>query len=113
MFGTGDQTRCFCYVGDVVSGMVALCENLEAFGRVFNLGGIEEISMRELAQRIIAASGSTSKVEFIPYDVAYEEGFEDMQRRVPDTTRALNLVGFAPTVGLDEIIAMVIAEQRS
>jgi UDP-glucose 4-epimerase len=113
VYGTGEQTRCFCYVGDVVGGMVALCENPDAFGRVFNLGGVEEVSMRDLAERIIDAAGSTSKLEFIPYDVAYEEGFEDMQRRVPDTTRAHNLVGFAPTVGLDEIIAMVIAEQRS
>ena len=113
VYGTGDQTRCFCYVGDVAAGMVALCEHPEAYGRVFNLGGVEEVSMRDLAERIIGAAGSTSKLEFIPYDVAYEEGFEDMQRRVPDTTRAHNLVGFAPTVGLDEIIAMVIAEQRS
>jgi len=113
VYGTGEQTRCFCYVGDVVNGMVALCEHPEAYGRVFNLGGVEEVSMRDLAQRIITAAGSTSKLEFIPYDVAYEEGFEDMQRRVPDTTRAHNLVGFAPTVGLDAIIDMVIAEQRS
>ncbi len=113
VYGTGEQTRCFCYVGDVVNGIYALSQHPEAFGRVFNLGGVEEVSMRELADRIIAASGSTSKIEFIPYDVAYEEGFEDMQRRVPDTTRAHNLVGFTPTVGLDAIIDMVITEQRS
>lgn len=113
VYGTGEQTRCFCFVGDVLNGMYALSQNPDAFGRVFNLGGVEEVSMRELAERIIEASGSTSKIEFIPYDVAYEEGFEDMQRRVPDTTRAYNLVGFAPTVGLDEIIDMVITEQRS
>lgn len=113
VYGTGEQTRCFCFVGDVLNGMYALSQNPDAFGRVFNLGGVEEVSMCELAERIIEASGSTSKIEFIPYDVAYEEGFEDMQRRVPDTTRAYNLVGFAPTVGLDEIIDMVITEQRS
>lgn len=113
VYGTGEQTRCFCFVGDVLNGMYALSQNPDAFGRVFNLGGVEEVSMRQLAERIIEASGSTSKIEFIPYDVAYEEGFEDMQRRVPDTTRAYNLVGFAPTVGLDEIIDMVITEQRS
>ncbi|MFM8650040.1 MAG: GDP-mannose 4,6-dehydratase [Actinomycetota bacterium] len=112
VFGSGEQTRCFGYVGDVVKGMVDLCNTPEAFGKVFNLGGNEEVSIRDLAERIIAAAGSTSKVEYIPYDVAYEEGFEDMQRRVPDTTRAFNLVGFQPTVGLDEIIRQVIDEQR-
>ena len=92
--------------------MVDLCNDPDAFGRVFNLGGSEEVSMKELARRIIAASGSSSRVDFIPYDVAYEEGFEDMQRRVPDTTRARELVGFEPTVNLDEIIRLVIDEQR-
>ena len=112
VYGTGEQTRCFCFVGDVVKGMADLCANPGAFGRVFNLGGSEEVSMKELAQRIISESGSSSRLDFIPYDVAYEEGFEDMQRRVPDTTRAHELVGFEPTVGLDEIIRLVIDEQR-
>jgi len=112
VYGSGDQTRCFCFVGDVVSGMVRLCDHPEAFGKVFNLGGNEEVSIRDLAERIINLAGSTSKLDFIPYDVAYEEGFEDMQRRVPDVTRAANLVGFAPSVGLDEIIRLVISEQR-
>ena len=112
VYGSGDQTRCFCFVGDVVSGMIRLCDHPEAFGKVFNLGGNEEVSIRELAERIISLAGSTSKLDFIPYDVAYEEGFEDMQRRVPDVTRAANLVGFAPSVGLDEIIRLVISEQR-
>ena len=112
VYGTGDQTRCFCFVGDVVKGIVDLCDHPQAYGRVFNLGGSEEVSMKELAERIIAASGSSSRIDFIPYDVAYEEGFEDMQRRVPDTTRANELVGFQPTVGLEEIIRLVIDEQR-
>lgn len=112
VYGSGDQTRCFCFVGDVVSGMVRLCDHPEAFGKVFNLGGNEEVSIRDLAERIINLAGSTSKLDFIPYDVAYEEGFEDMQRRVPDVTRAANLVGFAPSVGLDETIRLVISEQR-
>ena len=112
VYGSGNQTRCFCYVGDVVKGIVALSENSEAFGKVFNLGGVEEISMLDLAQRIIAISGSQSTVEMIPYSVAYEEGFEDMERRVPDTTRALNAVGFKPTATLDEIITMVVEEAR-
>jgi UDP-glucose 4-epimerase len=112
VFGTGEQTRCFCFVGDVVKGMVDLCNHPQAYGRVFNLGGSEEVSMKSLAERIIAAAGSSSRLDFIPYDVAYEEGFEDMQRRVPDTTRAHELVGFQPTVNLDEIIRLVIDEQR-
>jgi UDP-glucose 4-epimerase len=112
VYGDGKQTRCFCFVGDVVKGMVALCDEPSAYGRVFNLGGREEISMLDLAQRIVHKAGSSSRVELIPYDVAYEEGFEDMQRRVPDTTRAEGLVGFRPTVSLDEIIEQVIAEQR-
>jgi len=112
VYGTGEQTRCFCFVGDVVKGMVALCDNSHAYGRVFNLGGNEEVSMLDLARRIVQQAGSTSRIDLIPYDVAYEEGFEDMQRRVPDTGRAEQLVGFKPTVGLDEIIRLVIAEQR-
>jgi UDP-glucose 4-epimerase len=112
VYGSGQQTRCFCYVGDVVNGIVALSENQEAFGKVFNLGGVEEISMIDLANRIIAISGSQSKIEMVPYSVAYEEGFEDMERRVPDTTRALNAVGFKPTATLDEIIKMVVDEAR-
>lgn len=112
VYGTGEQTRCFCFVGDVVKGIVDLCDHPEAYGRVFNLGGSEEVSMEELAKRIISAAGSSSRLDFIPYDVAYEEGFEDMQRRVPDTSRAHALIGFQPTVGLDEIIRLVIDEQR-
>ena len=112
VYGTGEQTRCFCFVGDVVRGMIDLCNHPQAYGRVFNLGGSEEVSMKVLAERIISASGSSSRLDFIPYDVAYEEGFEDMQRRVPDTRRAQELVGFQTTAGLDEIIRLVIEEQR-
>jgi UDP-glucose 4-epimerase len=112
VFGDGAQTRCFCYVGDVVSGLLALSEHPEAFGKVFNLGGVEEISISDLATRVIERSGSTSEVEFIPYDVAYEEGFEDMERRVPNNSRARELVGFAPTASLDDIIDQVIADQK-
>ncbi|MFM8648572.1 MAG: nucleoside-diphosphate sugar epimerase, partial [Actinomycetota bacterium] len=72
----------------------------------------EEISMLDLANKIVNTAGSSSRIELIPYDVAYEEGFEDMQRRVPDTARAEGMIGFRPTVSLDEIIEQVIAEQR-
>lgn len=111
--GDGKQTRCFCYVGDVVKALVALIGHTEAYGRVFNLGGSEEVSIEELAQRVVSQADSGSKLRYVPYEEAYEEGFEDMQRRVPNTTRARELIGFAPTVGLDEIIAMVIQDQRS
>ncbi len=84
----------------------------EAYGRVFNLGGVEEVSIDELAQRVLAVTGSKSKVRYVTYEQAYEEGFEDMLRRVPDTTRANDLVGFAPTTTLDQIITSVVEEQR-
>ena len=112
VYGDGQQTRCFCYVGDVVQGLLALADHPEASGRAYNLGGSEEVSMEDLARRVVTAAGSSSKIRYVSYDEAYEEGFEDMQRRVPDTTRARELVGFAPTVGLDEIIGMVVADQR-
>ena len=113
IFGEGTQTRCFCHVSDVVGGLVALSEHPEAFGKVFNLGGTEEISIGDLAERIIELAGSDSEVEYIPYDAAYEEGFEDMVRRVPNVDRARRLVGFEPSVGLDDTILSVIADQRA
>ncbi len=113
VFGDGNQTRCFCHVGDVVVGLVALSEHPEAFGKVFNLGGGEEISIRELAEHVIRLTGSKSDLEFIPYDVAYEAGFEDMERRVPNTDRARHLVGFNPAAGIDDIIQSVIDDQQA
>ena len=113
VYGDGSQTRCFCFVGDVIEGMVALMNHPDAYGKVFNLGGTEEISIKDLAEKIIGLAGSDSKVRYVTYEEAYEEGFEDMQRRVPDITRVRNLVGFEPTVDLDEIIRRVIQEQRA
>ena len=113
VFGTGEQTRCFCFVGDVVKALVDLTEKPDAYGKVFNLGGQQEISILELAEKVIALSGSDSKIKYVPYDEAYEEGFEDMQRRVPDITRVQNLIGFKPEVSLDDIIELVVADQRS
>ena len=112
VYGDGQQTRCFCFVGDVVTGLLALMDHPDASGRAYNLGGTEEVSMEQLARKIVDVVGSSSTVRFIPYDEAYEEGFEDMQRRVPDTTRAHELVGFAPEVGLDEILQRVVDDQR-
>jgi len=111
IFGDGNQTRCFCHVGDIVEGLVALSEHPEAFGKVFNLGGGKEVAIRELAERVIKLAGSQSSLEFIPYDAAYEAGFEDMDRRVPNTTRATQLVGFEPSASLDDIIRSVIDDQ--
>jgi UDP-glucose 4-epimerase len=111
--GDGSQTRTFCAVGDVVGALTALMHHPGAIGRVFNIGGDEEVSIEELAQRVLAVTGSSSKVRYVPYDEAYEEGFEDMPRRVPDTTRAHQLIGFRPQVGLDDIIRAVVEEQRT
>ena len=113
IFGDGSQTRCFCHVRDVVKGLVALSEHPEAFGRVFNLGGGEEVSIKELAERVIELAGSQSSLEFLPYDVAYEAGFEDMERRVPNTDRARQLVGFTPSTSLDDILRSVIEDQQA
>jgi len=108
IYGDGNQTRCFCAVTEVVDGIIALSEHPEAFGKVFNLGSTEEVSIRHLADLVVTITGSPSPVEFVSYDIAYEEGFEDMQRRVPAISRANELVGFAPSVGLDDIIRSVI-----
>jgi UDP-glucose 4-epimerase len=113
VYGDGTQQRCFCFVGDIVDALVQLIEHPGAYGQVFNLGGTEEVSILELAERVIARSGSSSSMRVIPYDEAYEAGFEDMERRVPNTDRAEALVGFRPTKTLDDIIDTVVADQRS
>lgn len=113
VYGDGSQTRCFCFVGDVVRGLIDLMKEPEAYGKVFNIGGQQEISIAELAQKIADLSGSTSKIRYLTYEEAYEEGFEDMQRRVPDISRVQNLIGFEPSVSLEEIIRRVVEEQRA
>jgi UDP-glucose 4-epimerase len=113
VYGDGSQTRCFCYVGEIVQALAALIGHPDAYGRVFNLGSDEEVSMADLAEIVRVETGSTSKIRYVPYEEAYEEGFEDMARRVPDTTRARELVGFQPTVDLRDIIRLVVAEQSS
>jgi len=113
VFGDGRQSRSFGYVGDIVQGVLRLTDEPRAIGEVFNLGNPEEISMLELAHRVKSLTESTSGVVLIPYDEAYEAGFEDMPRRVPNISKAHALVGFAPTVHLDEILRRVIAHARS
>jgi UDP-glucose 4-epimerase len=112
VFGDGTQSRSFTYVGDVVRAMVALIDEPRAVGHVFNIGNGREISIGDLAERIRTLTGSRSEIVRIPYDEAYEAGFEDMPRRVPDISKVQALVGYTPTVELDEILARVIAYFR-
>ncbi|HEX8293571.1 MAG TPA: GDP-mannose 4,6-dehydratase [Pyrinomonadaceae bacterium] len=108
VYGDGSQTRCFGYVGDVVGALVALMDREEAVGEVFNIGSSEEVSIMQLAERVKGLTGSKSEIVTVPYDEAYEEGFEDMPRRVPDTSKVSALTGFKATVTLDEILRSVI-----
>jgi UDP-glucose 4-epimerase len=108
VYGDGSQTRCFGYVKDVVGALVALMDKEEAVGEVFNIGSNEEVSIMGLAERVKELTGSKSEIVTVPYDEAYEEGFEDMPRRVPDTSKVAALTGFRPTVTLDEILQSVI-----
>jgi UDP-glucose 4-epimerase len=108
VFGDGLQSRSFTYVGDVVRGMVALIDEPRAVGQVFNLGNGEEISIGDLAVKVKSMTGSNSEIVRIPYDQAYEAGFEDMPRRVPDISKVKALVSYKPTVELDEILTRVI-----
>lgn len=110
--GDGNQARCFGHVADIVEGLVKAIENPECFGQVMNLGNPEEVTIKELAERIIEKTGSSSTLELIPYEVAYGAGFEDMQRRVPDIAKANRLIGFQPTKTLDNIISDVVSEFR-
>ena len=113
VFGDGTQSRSFTYVGDVVRAMVALINEPRAVGQVFNIGNGTEISIAALAARIKELTGSASPIVKIPYDQAYEAGFEDMPRRVPDIAKIRALVGYEPTVELEEILTRVIASLRT
>jgi len=107
VFGDGSQSRCFGFVKDVVKALIALMERPEAAGEIYNIGGSTEISILDLAQRVKVLTGSESPIVKIPYEDAYESGYENMPRRVPDTSKLRNLIGFAPTTGIDEIIDSV------
>ena len=113
VYGDGSQTRTFTYVKDVVWALMQLIQQEDAFGEVFNIGGIEEVSILELAKRIIEATGSRSEVELIPYEKAFGKDFEDMQRRVPGLGKIEKLIGFKPQTPLDAILAKVIAFMRA
>jgi len=108
VYGDGKQTRTFTYVKDVVDALMGLMASLKATGEVLNVGGTEEISIEDLAKRIIAMTGSDSRIEYIPYEVAFEKDFEDMQRRVPDIQKIKDYIGFEPKTDLDGILKSVI-----
>ena len=113
VFGDGTQSRSFTYVGDVVECLLKLVNEPMAVGQVFNIGNKEEVTILRLAEIVKSLTGSASPIEFVPYDKAYEEGFEDMPRRVPDLTKIRQLVGYEPKVQLNEIIATVIEYFRT
>jgi UDP-glucose 4-epimerase len=113
VFGDGNQSRSFTDVSDVVRALVRLMDEPKAVGEVINVGNTGEVSIRGLAEKIKAATGSDSPIVTIPYDEAYEAGFEDMPRRVPDLTKIRAMIGYEPTVALDEIIERVIASVRA
>jgi len=110
VYGDGQQTRCFSDVSDVVRGVLGLVEEPAANGEVFNLGSDEETTIEDLAQRVLDLTGSGSSIEYIPYDKAYEEGFEDMRRRVPDLSKIRSVTGYEPQVSLAELLERVVAD---
>jgi UDP-glucose 4-epimerase len=112
VYGDGKQTRCFGYVADVVGALIRLMDTPDSVGQVFNIGSNEEISILQLAEKVRELTHSDSEIVFVPYDEAYEEGFEDMPRRVPDTSKISQLVGFKPEMSLDGILETVISYHR-
>ena len=116
VYGSGEQSRCFCYVGDVVGGLMKLMDDERAIGEVFNVGSNHEITILDLARKVKELTKSNSEITFVPYDEAYEEGFEDMPRRIPDISKVNRQVGFQPERSLDGILESVIefhSEQMS
>lgn len=115
VYGDGQQTRCFGYVGDVIGGLISLMDQgAKVYGEIVNLGNDEEVTITQLAERVIERTGSQSEIIYIPYSQAYgnNAGYEDMRRRVPDLSKAGRLIGYEPTVNLDEIIDRVSAYYR-
>lgn len=107
VFGDGKQSRCFCDVHDTIEALIRLANCPEAYGNVFNIGSKEEVSILELANRVITITGSKSEVKIVPYDLAYDSGFEDMQRRRPSLNKLIEFTNFYPTTSLDDIIRSV------
>ena len=113
VYGTGEQSRCFAHVRDSVEAIVRLLEDPAAVGEVFNVGSDREVTMNRLAEMVREAAGSSSPIVHVPYDEAYAEGFEDMQRRVPDVGKLWRATGFRPEIPLEEIIEDVVAHRRA
>jgi UDP-glucose 4-epimerase len=112
IYGDGEQSRCFGDVADVIDATVKLASHPEAIGQVFNIGSTEEVTIRELAARVISATGSQSKIVYVPYEEAYAPGFEDMRRRVPDLGKIQQLIGYEPHYTLEDTIHRVIDYER-
>jgi UDP-glucose 4-epimerase len=104
VYGSGDQIRCFCHVDDAVRALLLVIDSDKAIGQVFNIGNNQEVSIMELAKKVIEVTGSSSEIEQIPYEKAYPAGFEDMQRRVPDISKIKQVLGWEPAINLDQII---------
>ena len=113
VFGDGRQSRSFTFVGDVVDALITLVGEPRAVGEVFNIGNTGEVTIRELAERVKQLAGSSSSIQYVPCDQAYEAGFEDMPRRVPDISKIRTLIGFEPKLELDDIIRRVLEHARS
>jgi UDP-glucose 4-epimerase len=113
VYGTGKQSRCFTDVGDVVGALIKLVNHPQAVGQVFNIGSDQEITIEGLARKIKEKTASASEIKYIPYDEAYESGFEDMLRRVPDLTKIGGLIGYKPTQNIDRMLDNVISYFRN
>ena len=113
IYGTGQQSRCFGYVGDVVDAMMKLVHHKNAYGRVFNVGATEETTIEALADKVITLTGSKSTKQFLSYEDAYGRPFDDMMRRVPCLDRVREAIGYEPKTGLDEILREIIADKRN
>lgn len=113
IYGNGGQTRCFGHVDDIVDGLIKIINNDQAFGEIFNLGSQEEISIKDLAMKIKNMTNSNSELKLLSYNEAYGEGFEDMERRVPDIAKAKSVLGWEPKINLDSIIKSVIDHENS
>jgi UDP-glucose 4-epimerase len=111
VFGSGEQKRCFCHVRDVVRALADMVGREELYGEVFNIGATEEISILDLARRVISLTHASSEIVFVPYNEAYGEGFEDMWQRVPDTTKIRRALGWEPSADLDEVITDVVRHE--
>jgi UDP-glucose 4-epimerase len=109
VYGSGEQIRCFCHINDAVKGLLLVMDSDKAVGEVFNVGNNQQISIMELAKKVIEITGSKSTIEKIAYEKAYPKGFEDMQRRVPDISKIKQVLGWSPKLDLDQIIKDIAA----